>query len=275
MKTRLMGSRKMGKDAFHIAPVAVLTLLLMVVLGVFAGWLMGRGIAKDAMAVDGAESGMDESGEWQEFIVDCDAGFYHIVLNASSTLPDGFVSLSLNGREVASTVIPHTGNNETLQKIVLRNVDFPACTNGTLRASFEDGGVNVASVEMKTGYESWADEFEGLPDDPSVDSDSDGVNNLNEYMVGGDPLDADDTGYRPVLRDDDQVVYALADDPRIQYEAMASVTSNNVDFSAGNAVYVGSKPFGDTMRVHLSVLSEPCEVVTLDLDYIWEAPQAN
>ncbi|MDF7799819.1 hypothetical protein P4C99_10100 [Pontiellaceae bacterium B1224] len=275
MKLQLTESRKPGKDAFSITPLAILTLVLMVVLGTLVGWFAGRGIAKDVIAADELESSMDDSGDWQEFTVDCDEGFYHVVLNASSALPDGFISLSLNGSPVASAFVPISENPDELQKIVLRNVEFPACSNGTLRASFDEGGMNVDSVEMKTGYESWAEEYAGLPDDPSVDSDSDGVSNLHEYMVGGDPLDAENTGYRPELRDDDQVVYALADDPRIQYEAMASVTSNNVDFNAANTEYVGSKPFGDTMRVHLSVLAEPCEVVTLDLDYIWETPQAN
>mgnify|MGYP001568067076 CR=1 FL=1 len=261
-----------------MTPVAIMTLLLMVVFGTLAGWLTGRVIAKGdstAVAAEGLESGLDESGEWQDFIVDCEEGFYHVILNASSALPEGMVSLSLNGSLVASTVVPDTGSDDALQKVILRNVEFPACTNGTLRAFFDPGGVNVASVEMKTGYESWADQFAGLPDDPSLDSDSDGVSNLHEYMVGGNPLDAEDTGYRPVLRDEDQVVYALADDPRVQYQAMASITSLNSDFSATNTVYVGSKPFGDTMRVHLSVLERACEMVTLDLDYIWETPQVN
>lgn len=275
MSTRSVGTRKMSKEAFNMTPLAGLTLLLMVVFGIFAGWLTGRVIAKNtAVAVDGLESGMDASSEWQDFIVDCDEGFYHVVLNASSALPDGFISLSLNGRPVGSAFIPDNGSPGELQRVVVRNVDFPACTNGTLRASFDEGGVDVASVEIKTGYENWAEEF-SVPDDPALDSDSDGVSNLHEYMVGGDPLDAEDTGYRPVLRDEYQVVYALADDPRIQYEAMASVTSNSVDYNAANTSYVGSKPFGETMRVHLSVLEQACEMVTLDLDYIWETPQAN
>lgn len=276
MKTRLIGFPGMGKEAFNLTPLAIMTLLLMVVFGTLAGWLTGRVIAKGntmAVASEELESGLNESDEWQDFVVDCEEGFYHVILSASSTLPEGMVSLSINGSPVASTFVPNTGSDDELQTIVVRNVEFPACTNGTLRAFFDHGGVNIASVEMKTGYESWADQFAGLPDDPSLDSDSDGVSNLHEYMVGGNPLDAEDTGYRPVLRDEDQVVYALTDDPRIQYEAMASISGENSDFSADNTVYVGSKPFGDTMLVHLSVLSEACEMVTLDLDYLWEAPQ--
>lgn len=253
-----------------IKNTAILSLLICSLLGAYLGTIASKNLMKSANATpQPAASLLAEAGTWENYAVDSDGGFYNITLNAASPFSGRTIVLACNETVIATVEIPNTGSSESLQPVTLRNVEVPACINGTLRASFEDGGVHLASIEMKTGFESWLEQYPGLSANPALDSDSDGVNNLYEYMTGGDPLDASDSGYQPVLRERIKVVYALADDPRIQHQPMQT-TRSLAGRSTSPATYVGSEAFGEHMRTHLSVFSEHCSNVSLQLDYAFE-----
>lgn len=61
--------------------------------------------------------------------------------------------------------------------------------------AYQLGGI-AFTVKVQNTYDTWAN-FYGLQGGPSDDDDQDGLSNIHEYGVGGDPTDAQDQGISP------------------------------------------------------------------------------
>jgi hypothetical protein len=106
-----------------------------------------------------------------------------------------------------TTAVKTTGSDGINPNLFGVNLGQVVVSNGAAINIYIDNEVNalisdadnrtqydgVGYAKMITGYSDWSNDF-GLVEGPAGDDDRDGVPNLSEYGIGGDPTDALDTG---------------------------------------------------------------------------------
>jgi len=133
------------------------------------------------------------------------------------------------------------------------------------------GGGSLRVEEFVAGaYDTWAADnglTPGVNDGPEFDADDDGIDNVLEYVLGGDPL-ASDTGILPVSVVDETTVtftFTRTDDSENDTDLTVQYSS---DLSFGNNVEIGagsSGPDANGVTVTVNENGSDPDLVTVTL----------
>jgi hypothetical protein len=85
------------------------------------------------------------AGEWLEYTVDVEAGNYTIDLNAASVAAGGTLTMSLNGKTIASINVPNTTDWNIYKNFKVSNINLEGTANVVLRI-ISTGGFNLDKI---------------------------------------------------------------------------------------------------------------------------------
>lgn len=200
--------------------------------------------------VGGGENiGYIHHGDWAEYLIDLpDAGNYLISFRVASPGTGSQIEATVGTNSVAMATVPTTGGWQVWETVSV-DASFAAAGEQILRLNFIGGtgflfNVNWFELVLVTpapsGYEVWASAWGVDLGAPTDDFDGDGLSNLYEYGLGGNPTNALVTGDLPIFSNNGGLLTYVhpqrSDDPHLRYSLETS--TNLVDGIWINAGYI-------------------------------------
>ncbi|VGO13288.1 Amylopullulanase [Pontiella desulfatans] len=109
------------------------------------------------------------------------------------------------------------------------------------------GTLTIDIVEILSGYNAFADQY-GLNEGPEGDDDDDGVSNLGEYAINGNPTNAADRGQTSLSQDGTTFTYVYASnsvDSALVYRLIDTTSLTVGPFGTNNNTVTGTGPVVD------------------------------
>ena len=123
-------------------------------------------------------------------------------------------------------------------------------------------------------YDTWAGNFPGADlSDPTADYDLDGVVNLMEYALGGNPTLNDAAAVRPVFQALENHFYYVhnerTDDTNLTYTVEQSTNLLSNDWNTNGLEFIGAAGFSNVWKVvtnRISILGKDQQFVRLEVE---------
>jgi hypothetical protein len=148
-------------------------------------------------------------GEWIEYTVHVpEAGTYQVDLRVASTMTSGHLRLQMDGKDITSRInVPNTGGWQKWTTVSVPDVKLKAGKQ-VLRLAMGAGEFNLGSLEFRplasqavADFNEWKQtqfppehQANAAISGPTADPDGDGVPNLLEYALNGNPMAAHTAG---------------------------------------------------------------------------------
>lgn len=206
----------------------------------------------------GYNVGWTAADEWMVYTVNVQTtGIYQVVLRSASGAGGGTLRIEFDGVDkTGSIVTPATGGWQTYTNVTVNNVSLTAGLH-QMRVFDTSGGQNLNYYDFileSTPYDTWGNgPFTNPFTDrsPTVDFDGDGLVNLLEFVLGGDPTLSDNPSVMPSVQtaagDDLVITFRRSDESQLAplpATVKVQVSDDMGTWDPADEITIGSGPTG-------------------------------